>query len=552
MNFNDYIKVGNGIASAPLDISMDGSNGHSFFKITNTNFGVDILNINQSGTTFYGNNHNFYSSDGTSNVNIIIHSGSGGNPSISFYNELFSSYGLIIDGSNIPSLSAPNTNRIQFASNVGINAIPTTDTSLYVIGSTADVSAYVIKLDDINSGNLFSVRNDGFVGINTATKVADEHLNVNGSIFTAADEGVYYGNTNTYIEGASNWTLGGASGQALVHYNGVGNIINYVNGAAQYFQSIKFGQGTVKTDAIFNNDGSFILGYNVSPSDANALLTIHNNQASSTVVSIVSSSASNLLTILDNYNVGIGIGAPSAALEVVGSLKFGSAGTPAVGKILTSDAVGNATWGAGPAISLLGKITMDLNALTPLTNPILDYDTLVGTFQVGEAITGGVSLATAIIVTDDGSSEMTLSNIVGTFQVGEAITGGTSLATANIDDVILDTPSIQPISLTGGNTFVVTDVVLTNASTSINTASGFTIRNSNQDLICFEGTSALVKLVSPTNMVNGNIRINNNFNNYLNMNSGFSTCGNTINASLNINQGATASMDVYVYGYTLN
>jgi hypothetical protein len=45
-----------------------------------------------------------------------------------------------------------------------------------------------------------------------------------------------------------------------------------------------------------------------------------------------------------NGDVGIGTSAPSAKLEVNGTLKFPTAGTPAAGKVLTSDAMGNATW----------------------------------------------------------------------------------------------------------------------------------------------------------------------------------------------------------------
>lgn len=49
--------------------------------------------------------------------------------------------------------------------------------------------------------------------------------------------------------------------------------------------------------------------------------------------------------ILSNGNVGIGTTAPSEKLEVVGTIKI-TAGTPGVGKVLTSDATGVATWTA--------------------------------------------------------------------------------------------------------------------------------------------------------------------------------------------------------------
>jgi hypothetical protein len=45
-----------------------------------------------------------------------------------------------------------------------------------------------------------------------------------------------------------------------------------------------------------------------------------------------------------NANIGIGTGTPTAQLHTTGSVRFGGAGTPALGKVLTSDASGNATW----------------------------------------------------------------------------------------------------------------------------------------------------------------------------------------------------------------
>ena len=49
------------------------------------------------------------------------------------------------------------------------------------------------------------------------------------------------------------------------------------------------------------------------------------------------------VSILDDGNVGIGTINPTAKLEVAGSLKI-SNGTEGINKVLTSDAIGNATW----------------------------------------------------------------------------------------------------------------------------------------------------------------------------------------------------------------
>jgi len=52
----------------------------------------------------------------------------------------------------------------------------------------------------------------------------------------------------------------------------------------------------------------------------------------------------NSLLFNDNTNIGIGTATPTAQLHTSGSVKFEGAGTPGEGKVLTSDASGNATW----------------------------------------------------------------------------------------------------------------------------------------------------------------------------------------------------------------
>jgi len=72
------------------------------------------------------------------------------------------------------------------------------------------------------------------------------------------------------------------------------------------------------------------------------------------------------LNILPNGNVGINSVAPGATLQVDGSLKFPSAGTPVAGKVLTTDNAGNATWQASTSfgntkIAATGTYTCPFN-----------------------------------------------------------------------------------------------------------------------------------------------------------------------------------------------
>lgn len=85
-----------------------------------------------------------------------------------------------------------------------------------------------------------------------------------------------------------------------------------------------------------------------------------------------------------------------------------------------------------------GELHLDyvtLNVIyTPEATETLTYDTLTGTFDVGDTILGGDSGATALIVTDNGASSMTITSIDGVFIVGETITGTPSGATAVVTD----------------------------------------------------------------------------------------------------------------------
>ncbi len=50
------------------------------------------------------------------------------------------------------------------------------------------------------------------------------------------------------------------------------------------------------------------------------------------------------MRITANGNIGIGTTSPLAQLHTTGTVRFAGAGTPGLGKVLTSDAAGNATW----------------------------------------------------------------------------------------------------------------------------------------------------------------------------------------------------------------
>lgn len=119
----------------------------------------------------------------------------------------------------------------------------------------------------------------------------------------------------------------------------------------------------------------------------------------------------------------------------------------------------------------------------------------------------------------------------------------------------MNATSDQLINLSGGSEFVITDIVLTNASVNLNVASDFEIwdsvsRSGNQICSSVVGIiDQLQKLTSPNKIIN---RENNGI--------GFGTpasplnivsVGNSIYASLGSPQGTDSSVDCYVFGYKL-
>lgn len=74
---------------------------------------------------------------------------------------------------------------------------------------------------------------------------------------------------------------------------------------------------------------------------------------------------------------------------------------------------------------------------TPVDGIFLPASSIVGTFQVGETITGGSSAATAAVNAISSEGDYILTGTwTGTFTVGETVTGGTSSATATVGNAI--------------------------------------------------------------------------------------------------------------------
>ncbi len=153
------------------------------------------------------------------------------------------------------------------------------------------------------------------------------------------------------------------------------------------------------------------------------------NGASSLVIN--TNGASAVIQITTNTDYLCSIGASSGALTT-----FTVTDTDTVDLTLTPIAGGyNLAANTILQDSFVGvkSLTQTNTSYCKRTNQylLLQYTALVGSFTIGETITGGTSGATGVIVTN-AFGTITYSTPVGVFVAGEVITGGTSAATATL------------------------------------------------------------------------------------------------------------------------
>lgn len=94
------------------------------------------------------------------------------------------------------------------------------------------------------------------------------------------------------------------------------------------------------------------IGINTSTPSASLDIVSKGNTSATKALEVNNSSAKEMLTVLNNGNVGIGETAPTATLQVTNTTSTALRivnGTEGAGKVLTSDASGNTTW-VNPAL----------------------------------------------------------------------------------------------------------------------------------------------------------------------------------------------------------
>ncbi|RYE21678.1 MAG: hypothetical protein EOP51_15050 [Sphingobacteriales bacterium] len=275
----------------------------------NTGVGNNALlsNTTASGNTAIGNGAMIFNTTGTANTAV-------GNAAL-FGNTTISNLTAVGDSALFTNGfgAAANSNDATNNTAIGSKAMKHTTT-----GWNNTATGYGALKDNqvgtYNTANgVFSLVNNNSDG-NTAIGTYSMNFNTSGSYNTAVGVNSLVFNTS----GIQNAALGH---QAMPN-NTTGNF------------NTAIGDSTMVTNTTGSKNTT--LGYNANVSSG--ALTNATALGANALVSL-----SNSLVLGDNANVGIGTSAPAAKLDVAGNVKI-TDGTQGAGKVLTSDANGNASW----------------------------------------------------------------------------------------------------------------------------------------------------------------------------------------------------------------
>jgi len=223
-----------------------------------------------------------------------------------------------------------------------------TNPSTNFIGTT-DAQDFVVRTSNTERIRVLSTGN---VGIGTSTP--DAVLHVEGRTANI-------GHSNTVVVPTGSWGANVAIGGSSDIFGGRGNtVLGYDNSTSS---STVFSTAIGVCNDITSSTGGHAFGlYNqVSGIDALAIGNYVVNSIDQTIqLGWNYAPAAGAVTITSSGSVGIGTTAPAAQLHTTGSVRLTGAGTPAAGYVLTSDAIGNATWqapagGTGNYWSLTGN-----------------------------------------------------------------------------------------------------------------------------------------------------------------------------------------------------
>ena len=306
-------------------------------------------------------------------------------------------------------------------------------------------NTFILKVVSPTSSPIFVVKNDGRVGIATSTPTStltvQGDLTVTGSIFGQAVTNLNAANVQSGVFGGccggGNYSFpsGGRVGIATTTNVSLPQQLSVYGGA---YVSGNVGIGTTDPRSLLHvaqNDGAGdavrapIIMSRYWASDTNTrAAAIYNYYNSGTVNdqlvfgvtggggSITSPTlySNAKMVIQGNGNVGIGTATPGAKLEVAGQIKI-TGGSPGLGKVLTSDTTGLASW-EKPSASIRTTVSAGIvyrNVYNRIllvvawANPVISFSSCSL-----DAYIGNINPPDSLIASESGTSRMSITFIV--------------------------------------------------------------------------------------------------------------------------------------------
>lgn len=181
------------------------------------------------------------------------------------------------------------------------------------------------------------------IGANNNTAIG---YNTGGGITTGASNTILGANvTGLPAAISNNIILADGDGNQRINVIANGNVgINYATPSAKLHVIGDATGNAVNITPAANQYGMSMTTVTTAGQSFGATIAAGTNSSDASFYVRNASGTTPYLMVRGDGNVGIGTNSPTANLEVNGTFKLPSAGTPAANKVLTSDASGNATW----------------------------------------------------------------------------------------------------------------------------------------------------------------------------------------------------------------
>jgi trimeric autotransporter adhesin len=354
-------------------------------------------------------------------------------------------------------LNKPISTAAQTALNLKQNAISVTapitltGTSIGITTSTTTTNGQLLAPDFVSFNNKLATANNGLTATGTLVELGGtltKNTNIAGNfnLTTSGTGNVGIGTTTPTVklDVVGSVKISGTTSPAISFDNRAIMVAKNASGVYEHFFYPRW------------SDNSTILNYGV------AGFNIRTNDSRT------------VLFMGDSGNIGVGVATPSANLDISGQVRI-RGGLPALGKVLTSDALGLASWqnaaSSNNGLTKTGDLTELGGTLTKNTN-------IAGNFNLTTSGTGNIGIGT----TTPTAKLDVVGNIRGTRFVGygnvgnstNSAVGESSLAsiTTGTSNSANGNGSLQNTTAGVSNTAIGDRALFRNTTGNENTATG--------------------------------------------------------------------------------